>query len=536
MDLKKVLKNWKVMIWAGTVFLAILLILNIIPVNKNKGIGLGNGLDYGLDFAGGIQLQLQLERPLDSDTMAIEKGILENRLNSMGLKDIPVRPWGDQYILIQVAGASPEEMVEIENILKQQARFEERIDGGLAVKGDEITVDLTPSGTKLYRSDGGYGWGVVVKLNQDGACRFGKVAYGKFFSNDNPRNRPVDLFIDRPENTSILMSDATYVLLQNISSGEKSRIYYGDSAIKVIENRSLVPVVFLDNSNTSQAFSRLDELKKQGYANVILAGDENQIPNDARNRLEERGFKTTRKPLLNLSYEDWVMQLTGLQSAPRLNFDTRGECTYDAMITGSTVTLDDAQAEIKRTQVLLTSGNLPAKATVESKSTTPPTLGMKFLNYSLIIGLVALITVGAAIFVKYRRLSIAVPIVLTDISEVLIVLGLAAILSWNIDLQSAAGIIAAVGTGVNDQIIITDETSKRKRERREIVSVVEQIKRAFFIIFAAAATIVAAMLPILTIGAGMLKGFAFTTILGVLVGIFITRPGYAVYIKELLQE
>jgi len=37
-------------------------------------------------------------------------------------------------------------------------------------------------------------------------------------------------------------------------------------------------------------------------------------------------------------------------------------------------------------------------------------------------------------------------------------------------------------------------------------------------------------------GAGMLKGFALTTIIGVSVGVFITRPAYASIIEILLKE
>ena len=159
------------------------------------------------------------------------------------------------------------------------------------------------------------------------------------------------------------------------------------------------------------------------------------------------------------------------------------------------------------------------------------------LKYSFYIGAIALLTVGLVIFLRYRRLDIAIPIILTDISEVMIVLGLASLINWNLDLPSIAGIIAAVGTGVNDQIVITDETFRhRGKGRKEIVSITEQIRRAFFIIFTAAATIIAAMLPILGIGAGLLKGFAFTTIMGVLVGVIITRPGYAKVLQEVLRE
>ena len=515
------------MLLAGSVVLSLLFISNLVPLNEDKGLGFGNGLDYGLDFAGGIQIQLRLEEPVDSNVMSIEKGILENRLNSMGLKDIPVRPWGDQYILVQVAGASPEETTSIEEILKQQARFEERIDGQLAVTGDEVTVDLTPRGSTLQRLTNGYQWGVSVQHDKEGACRFGAVADGK-------KGRPVDMFIDRPANSTIVLTESDYMVFSNLTSfSESDTLYFGDTALDVIQKRARIPVVSYGGDN----LTRLMELKRGGMDSVILAGDENTISDSYRNLLEENGFETERIPQMNLSEEDWILELTGMQSSPTLNFNTRGECVYNAQITGTAATLEAAEAELKQNQVLLTSGNLPVKASIESKSTTPPRLGERFLKYSFLTGVVALLTVAAIILLRYRKAEIVLPLVGVGLSEILIILGLAALINWELDLPAVAGIIAAVGTGVDHLIVITDETLQggRQRKKKQIVMVTEQIKRAFFIIFTAASTTIAAMVPIMTIGAGMLRGFAFTTIMGVLVGVLIARPTYAKILEELIR-
>jgi preprotein translocase subunit SecD len=108
--------------------------------------------------------------------------------------------------------------------------------------------------------------------------------------------------------------------------------------------------------------------------------------------------------------------------------------------------------------------------------------------------------------------------------------------TWTIDLPAIGGIIAAIGTGVDHQIIIADETlSKRKGEKRDY-TMKDRIKRAFFIIFGAAATTIAAMLPLMSIGIGFVRGFAITTIVGVLVGILVTRPAYARIIEAMNKE
>jgi len=55
------------------------------------------------------------------------------------------------------------------------------------------------------------------------------------------------------------------------------------------------------------------------------------------------------------------------------------------------------------------------------------------------------------------------------------------LINWNLDLAAIAGILAAVGTGVDDQIVITDEALKGARVARNWKS---RMKNAFFIIFA----------------------------------------------------
>ena len=63
----------------------------------------------------------------------------------------------------------------------------------------------------------------------------------------------------------------------------------------------------------------------------------------------------------------------------------------------------------------------------------------------------------------------------------------------------------------------------------------EKIKQAFFIIFGSYAAMLAAMIPLWAMGAGLLKGFAIVTMMGVSIGVFITRPAYA-QILEILAK
>jgi preprotein translocase subunit SecD len=122
----------------------------------------------------------------------------------------------------------------------------------------------------------------------------------------------------------------------------------------------------------------------------------------------------------------------------------------------------------------------------------------------------------------------------TMIIEIVSLFGVAALIGWNIDFAAIAGILISVGTGVDHQIIITDETLKG--ESSQMYDWKKKLKMAFSIIFTSFFTSAAAMVVLYSTGAGLLRGFALTTILGFAIGVFIARPAYAAVIEILLKE
>jgi preprotein translocase subunit SecD len=192
----------------------------------------------------------------------------------------------------------------------------------------------------------------------------------------------------------------------------------------------------------------------------------------------------------------------------------------------------DAVANMNNLQTILITGSLPLKLEIVKMDTISPAMGKEFIKNAFSAGALAILVVGLVIFLRYRKLKVVIPMIITSVSEVIIILGFAALARWNLDLAAIAGIIAAVGTGIDDQIIITDEVLKK---REFSLNWKEKIKRAFFIIFSAYVTTVVAMFPLMFAGAGLIKGFALTTIAGVTIGVFITRPAFAAMIEKLLK-
>jgi preprotein translocase subunit SecD len=192
--------------------------------------------------------------------------------------------------------------------------------------------------------------------------------------------------------------------------------------------------------------------------------------------------------------------------------------------------ITDAQNNMKKLQTILITGSLPYKLQIVKLDTISPNLGREFTKNLIYLALVVFILISIAIFIKYRKIKITSAVILTMFSEAAITLGIAALINWNLDAPSIAGIIAGMGTGVNDQIVLIDESVSNIN-----LSLKERIKRGFFIIMGAFFTIIAAMIPLFWAGAGMLKGFALTTILSVLAGILITRPAFSEILKK-IQE
>ncbi|KAF5411505.1 MAG: preprotein translocase subunit SecD [Euryarchaeota archaeon] len=212
----------------------------------------------------------------------------------------------------------------------------------------------------------------------------------------------------------------------------------------------------------------------------------------------------------------------------------RGENLASHTLTASTGGGDEGQVRAEQLYVHLRAGALPVEVAVIGSWQVPASLGAKFKEQTVIAGLFALLTVALVIFGRYGRKKILIPMVATSASEVFMILGFAALANWQLDLPAIAGIIAVIGTGIDHLVIITDEVLYEGK-MPSLKVYLARIGKAFAIIFAAATTTIIAMAPLIAMSFGALKGFAITTIVGVLIGVLIARPAYGRVIKDLLE-
>jgi preprotein translocase subunit SecD len=186
-------------------------------------------------------------------------------------------------------------------------------------------------------------------------------------------------------------------------------------------------------------------------------------------------------------------------------------------------------------EIHLRAGALPIDVTIAGSGGTSAPLGERYKVMAVLAGILALITVGFVIYYRYREPSIVLPMILINASEVVILLGFIALIRFQLDLPTIAGLVAVVGTGVDQLVIITDEILHEGKVPSPNLYL-KRLARALGIIVAAAATVVIAMVPLALMDLSTLKGFAIITILGVLVGVIVTRPAYGKVIMQMLSK
>src|SRR3989344_2840791 len=223
----------------------------------------------------------------------------------------------------------------------------------------------------------------------------------------------------------------------------------------------------------------------------------------------------------------------------RIGCELKGSTTTDIQIYGSGAgiaqadAVNDALKNMKKLQTVLLTGSLPVKLEVAKLDTISPNLGKEFLHNVMLVGVLALVAVSGVVLYSYRKVVVILHMVLVMLSELVLILGFAALAKWNLDLASIAGLIVVVGTGMNHFIVITDETLRKEAQDLDWKS---RIKNALFIIMGAYVINLGSLIPLFWAGAGLLKGFALTTIVGMSVGVLIARPAYAAIVKILLEE
>ncbi len=216
-----------------------------------------------------------------------------------------------------------------------------------------------------------------------------------------------------------------------------------------------------------------------------------------------------------------------LIQAPRVN---------EAIFGGSAViTGDFSTDEAKLLQVQLNAGALPVSLSVLEQHAIGATLGQQSLQKSLAAGLLGFFVIVLFMIFLYGRLGVIASLAL--IVYALIVLSLFRIIPVTLTLAGIAGFILSIGIAVDANILIFERMKEEMRLGKSRAMAIDiGFSRAWLSIRDSniASLITSAILYYF--GTGIVKGFAFTLALGVLVSmfsaIFVTRTFLKVFYKK----
>ena len=204
-----------------------------------------------------------------------------------------------------------------------------------------------------------------------------------------------------------------------------------------------------------------------------------------------------------------------LYSAPRINEEITGG---NAQITGGGNTGFEYK-EAKEMVDLLNAGALPVGAEIIEENSIGPTLGADSIQKSKFAGLVGSSLVMIFMILYYRLPGVVACIALVIYS--LIVFAIFKIIPVTLTLAGIAGFILSIGMAVDANILIFERTKEELKAGRSLFTAINSgFDRAFTSIFDSNMSTIITCVILYILGTSIVKGFALTLAIGVLVSMF----------------
>ena len=191
--------------------------------------------------------------------------------------------------------------------------------------------------------------------------------------------------------------------------------------------------------------------------------------------------------------------------------------------------------EAKDLAILLRSGSLSAPMSIIEERTVGPSLGSENIisgRDSMILGMILVILF---MFIYYKNFGIVANFAL--IANILIITATLSLFQATLTLSGIAGIVLTVGMAVDANVLIYE------RIREELfngnspnASIISGYNKAFSTISDANITTLIAAIALLTIGTGVVKGFAITLVIGILSSMFTAIIGTRAIISIIYEN
>lgn len=228
--------------------------------------------------------------------------------------------------------------------------------------------------------------------------------------------------------------------------------------------------------------------------------------------------KGTRK------FADLTKQLVGKPMAIFFNGELQSAPVIREPIIGGNAQISGGDngfqyEEAKKMVDLLNAGALPVPAKIIEENTVGPTLGADSIEKSKVAGIIGIAIVMLFMVAFYRLPGLIADIALICYSIMLFALFKA--IPVTLTLAGIAGFILSIGMAVDANILIFERTKEELRAGRTLFTAINAgFDRAFTSIFDSNMSTIITCTILYMLGTSVVKGFALTLALGVIVSMF----------------
>ena len=292
-----------------------------------------------------------------------------------------------------------------------------------------------------------------------------------------------------------------------------------------------------DVSDLNQAKAYIGETAELDFRKPVMKGDEpDWEPTGLTGKQLNRANLSTNSQngqwVVDLEFDgegtkmfaDLTKKMVGKPMAIFFNGELQSAPVIREPITGGRAQISGgengfAYDEAKQMVDLLNAGALPVPAKIIEENTVGPTLGADSIAKSKVAGAIGLGFVMLFMAIYYRA-----PGLLADIALIIyriILFALFKAIPVTLTLAGIAGFILSVGMAVDANILIFERTKEELRAGRTLFTAINSgFDRAFTSIFDSNMTTIITCTILYCLGTSIVKGFALTLAIGVIVSMF----------------
>jgi preprotein translocase subunit SecD len=500
---------------------------------------LAQNIHLGLDLKGGSHLVMRVKVEEFFKKLAEESAIAaQNAAKEAGfdVKEARAETAGGNYrVVVTVGDAS--KLQELRDAIEKKADLSDRVGWAFSSSGNTLTWTLTGAAQRtLAESATDQAMKIIdTRINAVGVTEPTLARHGGQNSHEILLQMPG---IQDPERLKQLLKGQSHLELVHVISppatqgsaqtyaSEAEAIASLNSGGKVPANRRVLPYVERPELSGQDANASTNAQPPKKWVVIespaIIDGAQlrSATANQSRAGADEYEIDFALKQVGSQKFGEWtganINEYMGvvLDDQVKSIAFIKGQIFDQGQITGrfSKQSADDLALTLR-------SGALPAPIEYQEERTVGPSLGADSIRSGVRASVLGLTLVVLFMLVYYRGSGINAVVALL-LNMVLMLAGLI-MFGATLTLPGIAGIILTIGMAVDSNVLIFERIREEIRSGKTIPSAVEQgFGHAFVTIIDTHVTTIVSSLFLYAFGAGPIRGFAVTLVLGLLVNLF----------------